>query len=234
MNTSQFEVTLVDSMGSDLAVVNAARVSFNKKSEYETIEVGYDEDCNPGEPHTVKRLNDKDKKLIKYLAQHGHWTPFSQVQYQVRIKAPIFVARQWFKHMVGITRNEVSRRYVDSTPEFYEPTTWRAKPTDGAKQGSSGAAESQYFPNKYLKDIHENAIMCYEKMLAQGVCPEQARMILPQSMMTEWVETGSLAAAARIYKQRTDNHAQVEIQELAKMFGDCLEDIAPISWEYLI
>ena len=204
MNTSQFEVTLIDSMGSDLAVVNAARVSFNKqRSEY----------------------TDGDKRLIQYLAQHGHWTPFSQVQYQVRIKAPIFVARQWFKHMIGITRNEVSRRYVDSTPEFYEPATWRAKPTDGAKQGSSGAAESQYFPSKYLRDIHENAIVCYEKMLAQGVCPEQARMILPQSMMTEWVETGSLAAAAR-----TDAHAQVEIQELAKMFGDCLKDIAPISW----
>ena len=230
MTTLQFEITLIDSMGSDLAVVNAARVSFNKRSEYETIEVGYDEDSPPCEPHTVKRLNTKDKKLIKYLAEHGHWTPFSQVQYQVRIKAPIFVARQWFKHIVGITRNEVSRRYVDTTPEFYEPKSWRAKPTDGAKQGSSGDAESQYFPNKYLKDIHENAITCYEKMLAQGICPEQARMILPQSMMTEWVETGSLAAAARIYKQRTDSHAQVEIQELANQFGECIEGIAPISW----
>lgn len=199
-------------MGSDLAVVNAARVSFNKeKAEYD----------------------DSDSKLIKYLANHNHWTPFSQVQYQVRIKAPIFIARQWFKHMVGITRNEVSRRYVHDAPEFYTPEKWRSKPTDGAKQGSSGAAKSQYFPDLYLKDVIELCSENYRKMIMQGVCPEQARMILPQCMMTEWIETGSLASAARIYKQRTDPHAQVEIQDLAEMFGESIKHIAPVSWEYL-
>lgn len=205
-------IELIDSMGSDLTVVNSARVSFAKyKEEFE----------------------DKDERLIKYLADHQHWTPFSQVQYQVRIKAPIFVARQWFKHMVGITRNEVSRRYVDDAPEFYKPNSWRQRPTDGAKQGSSGAAKSQYFPDLYLKDVVELCSDNYRKMIMQGICPEQARMILPQCMMTEWIETGSLAAAARIYKQRIDPHAQLEIQELAKMFGDSIQPIAPRSWECL-
>lgn len=205
-------IDLIDSMGSDLTVANSARVSFAK----------YKED-----------FEDKDERLIKYLAEHQHWTPFSQVQYQVRIKAPIFVARQWFKHMIGITRNEVSRRYVSDAPEFYKPEKWRQKPTDGAKQGSSGTAKSQFFPDLYLKDIVELAAENYRKMIMQGVCPEQARMILPQCMMTEWIETGSLAAAARIYKQRIDPHAQLEIQELAKMFGESIQPIAPKSWEYL-
>lgn len=205
-------IELLDSMGSDLTVVNSARVSFAKYKD---------------------TFSDNDERLIKYLAEHQHWTPFSQVQYQVRIKAPIFIARQWFKHMVGITRNEVSRRYVDSEPEFFSPTKWRSKPTDGAKQGSSGDAPSQYFPDLYLKDIVELASENYRKMIVQGICPEQARMILPQCMMTEWIETGSLASAARIYKQRIDPHAQVEIQELAEKFGGCIESIAPVSWRQL-
>lgn len=210
------KVILLDSMGNDLSVVNAARVSFHKVSE---------------------EFNDKDERLIKYLADHGHWTPFSQVQYQVRIKAPVFIARQWFKHQIGITRNEVSRRYVSDAPEFYTPEVWRGAPVDGAKQGSHGVVDINPGDPKWMVDdvqrLYAKAEWTYNQLLHKGVCPEQARMVLPQSMFTEWVESGSIAAAARICKQRRDAHAQHEIQVLADMFAQEVADIAPISWKAL-
>lgn len=206
------DATLIDSMGDDLSVVNAARVSFAKQA---------------------KEFTDRDEGLIRYLATHDHWTPFSQVQYQVRIKAPIFVARQWFKHMIGITRNETSRRYVSDEPEFWTPFVWR-KAADNKKQGSLDEPVERNQSISYMyQDVIRHCEDGYKSMLEAGVCPEQARAILPQSMMTEWVETGSLAAAARIYKQRIDPHAQVEIQELARYFGEAVENIAPTSWKYL-
>ena len=205
-------VQLIDSMGSDVSVVNAARVSFAKE---------------------VKHFSDKDEGLLKYLAKHDHWTPFSQVTYQVRIKAPIFVARQWFKHIVGISRNEVSRRYVSDTPEFWSPYEWRLA-AENKKQGSS----DEVYPNMDVSLAYQETIRhtedTYKMMLAKGICPEQARAILPQAMMTEWIETGSLAAAARIFKLRTEEHAQVEIQKLSYFFGDEVSKIAPTSWKYLI
>lgn len=206
------DVTLIDSMGNDLSVVNAARVSFAKQA---------------------KEFTERDEGLIRYLATHDHWTPFSQVQYQVRIKAPIFVARQWFKHMIGITRNETSRRYVSDAPEFWMPYIWR-KAADNKKQGSMDEAVEK---NSIVSNVYQDTVRhcedAYKLMIDSGVCPEQARAVLPQSMMTEWVETGSIAAAARIYKQRVDEHAQVEIQELAQYFGEAVQNIAPTSWKYL-
>jgi thymidylate synthase (FAD) len=191
------EVKYIDHMGSDLRVVNAARVSFNKEHlEFE----------------------DNDKGLINYLAKHNHWTPFSHVQITLREKVSIFVARQRFKHMVGFTYNEVSRRYVDDPPEFYIPNSWRLRSVN-AKQGSEGEhPRSSYWMARYLKKL-EDDFQLYDEMIQDGVAPEQARMVLPQSMYTEYYVTGSLPAWARAYKLRTDSHAQKEIQELASLWN---------------
>lgn len=209
------KVELIDSMGNDLSVVNAARVSFSKIAD---------------------EFTDRDEKLINYLAKHNHWTPFSQVQYQVRIGAPIFVARQWFKHQIGITRNEVSRRYVDYKPEFYETRLWRKRP-ENKKQGSS---DTSFFSESELdtvgfiySDAVRHASDAYYALIEKGVAPEQARAVLPQAMYTEWVETGSLAAGARIMSLRDQDDAQKEIRDLAIMLGSEIENIAPVSWSAL-
>lgn len=209
------KVELIDSMGNDLSVVNAARVSFSKIAD---------------------KFTDRDEKLINYLAKHNHWTPFSQVQYQVRIGAPIFVARQWFKHQIGITRNEVSRRYVDYKPEFYETRLWRKRP-ENKKQGSS---DTSFFSESELdtvgfiySDAVRHASDAYYALIEKGVAPEQARAVLPQAMYTEWVETGSLAAGARIMSLRDQDDAQKEIRDLAIMLGSEIKNIAPVSWSAL-
>lgn len=215
---------LIDQMGSDLTVVNAARVSFDKESDWL-------------EAPLEGLLSEKDEKLISYLAKHGHWTPFSHPQITVRETVPIFVARQRFKHMVGFTYNEVSRRYVDDAPEFYFPDEWRGKPVN-AKQGSSEVTvENIRICSEYIKtphEIYEEAVeaceYAYDLLLAGGVAPEQARMVLPQSMYTSYYVTGSLAAWARAYKQRIDTHAQKEIQDLAKQWGAIIEPMFPVSW----
>jgi len=221
-------VDLIDHMGSDLMVVNAARVSFNKESDWD------------GERHWSgridnKRLSEKDVKLISYLARHKHWTPFAHPQITLRIKAPIFVRTQLFKHKVGMVENEVSRRYVTDTPDFYIPT-WRSAPTDGAKQGSSDFITDSSIEinlNSQYNSILKEALITYENLLEQGVAPEQARAVLPQGTYTEWWWTGSLAAYARIYAQRIDAHAQWEVRQYAKAIGDCISPIFPISWEAL-
>ena len=215
----------ISHMGDDLTVVNAARVSFDKESEF------YDFPADKDKPSDEDILADRDKKLIKYLANHGHWTPFSHPQITMRYTVPIFVARQEFKHIVGFTRNEVSRRYVDDTPEFYVPDTWRAKPEGSIKQGSGGTLE--HF-NGWVPRSYREALKDYEYMLDSGIAPEQARMVLPQSMYTSYYITGSLAAFARMVKQRSDPHAQVEIQELAKMVDKIVRPLYPISWEALV
>ena len=206
------KVDLIDHMGTDLTVVNAARVSFDK---------------------TSSTLDDKDIKLIKYLAKHNHWSPFSHCFVQFRIKAPIFIARQLAKHQVGLSWNEVSRRYVDSPPEFYEPETWRGKP-ENVKQGSDGEAKSQYFPNLYLGDVTELALNNYDKMIVQGVAPEMARMVLPQNMYTEWYWSGSLYAFSRVCQLRLDKASQSEVQEIAiKLSAHCWS-LFPHSWDALL
>lgn len=221
-------VDLIDHMGNDLMVVNAARVSFNKESDW-------DGDRHWSGRIDNKRLSERDIKLISYLAKHKHWTPFAHPQITLRIKAPIFVRTQLFKHKVGMVENEVSRRYVTDTPDFYIPT-WRSAPTDGAKQGSSDFiidSSIEINLNSQYNSILKEALITYENLLEQGVAPEQARAVLPQGTYTEWWWTGSLAAYARIYAQRIDAHAQWEVRQYAKAIGDCISPIFPISWEAL-
>ena len=240
MKTANLKVEYIDHLGTDLTVVNAARVSFDKESEWEAVSIHADDehDILLGEPYVrnEKRLSEADVKLIAYLAKHNHWSPFAHTSIQLRVKAPIFVARQLVKHQVGGVWNEVSRRYVDSEPEFYFPEVWRGRPTDGAKQGSSGVVERMdgYAGNSsvqaYVHTAASSALGLYKEMLAAGVAPEQARMILPQNMMTEWYWTGSLMFFARVCAQRLDPHAQAETSEVARQIADIVRPLFPVSW----
>jgi thymidylate synthase (FAD) len=253
------EVTLINRMGNDLTVVNAARVSMAKESEYvyemrsETVKnerQPYDWDYGKNgywpETKTIERpvclgLSDKDKKLISYLAVHDHWTPFAHCQITMREKVPIFVARQRFKHTVGFAYNEVSRRYVDDGPKFFRPDEWR-KRADSVKQGSSEDAVNPILRQRMHGDmtVHDavarlnvHALDLYNELLEHDVCPEQARMVLPQSMYTEYYVTGSLAAWARAYKLRSDKHAQKEIRDLAAKWDAIIQPLYPESWKWL-
>ena len=218
-------VDLVDYMGSDLSVANAARVSFNKESSWEYADSHV----------SIRSLSDKDAKLIRYLAKHNHFTPFCHPQISVRIKCPIFVRAQLGKHQVGLVMNEVSRRYVTYEPEIYTPL-WRNSPTDGAKQGSSGPIEDLDHCIKLRQEYDGVAKECldlYNRLLVDGVAPEQARSILPQGTYTEFVWTGSLYAFARVYNLRIDAHAQWEIQEYAKAIDKLIALLFPVSWQTL-
>ena len=198
-------VQYISHMGDDLTVVNAARVSFNKESE---------------------EFGDRDEKLIRYLAKHKHWTPFAHPQITLRIKAPIFVRTQLFKHKVGFTENEISRRYVTFEPEIYNPM-WRSAPTNGAKQGSGDFISDEATNNRldFLYGVVTENIEVYKKLLESGVAPEQARAVLPQGTYTEWWWTGSLSSYARVYAQRIDAHAQWEVQQYAKGIGEIIEKL---------
>lgn len=228
---------LIDVMGDDIRVVNAARVSFDKTSDWV-----FDQANNGW------RITEGDIKLINYLAKHNHWTPFSHVQITMRETVPIFLARQRFKHMVGFTYNEVSRRYVSDEPSFFEPEVWRKAATN-KKQGSSdevvtqirlydgvvGYSEKEYDIDEVVHHHHRYSEWLYKSMVDGGVAPEQARMILPQSMYTSYYVTGSLSAWARAYKLRIDSDAQKEIQDLAHQWGDIISSIPELkySWEAL-
>lgn len=218
LNDTISSVTLIDSMGDDLRVVNAARVSMAKESKLVRGE-----------------LSDRDVKLLKYLARNNHWTPFSHVMITLRIKMPIFVARQWYKHQVGFTRNEVSRRYVDDTPEFYLPKEWRERAAN-VKQGSSDYVfqNSDVLSDTVRDTVYASGLSLYEKLIKVGVAPEQARMVLPQSMYTEFYETASLASYARLCGLRMDAHAQNETRQYAFAVSEIVRDIAPVSWAVLI
>jgi thymidylate synthase (FAD) len=220
---------LIDYMGTDLTVVNAARVSFDKESEWE-IET---DPHHGGKIPPYNRLSDKDKKLINYLAKHDHYTPFTHCAITLRETVPIFVARQRFKHTVGFSYNEVSRRYVDDEPEFFIPAKWRKRAED-KKQGSSDEEiEEKQMAKLEYKVAIKLALNTYEHLLEIGVAPEQARMVLPQSMYTSYYVTGSLAAWARAYKLRSDKNSQAEISELAEMWSDTIKPLFPHSWEAL-
>ena len=201
-------------MGTDQTVVDAARVSFAKKAE------NYTEDQN--------------EKLIGYLARHNHWTPFGHAQATFHIEAPVFVARQLVKHQVGLVWNEVSRRYVDDTPRFFSPPSWRPRAPD-KKQGSD--KDDQIMNMRQAWKIYESAIhnisKTYGILLEMGVAPEQARMVLPQSMMTEWYWTGSLAAWSRVCRLRISDDAQVETERIATDISREMKHLFPISWEAL-
>jgi thymidylate synthase (FAD) len=258
------KATYEDHMGTDLSVVNAAKVSFGKRSEWETSACSF-------HPFSETRLSKKDQGLIQFLArgctsgdwdnlltdvsngtetaywQKGgteelesvlnyirkmpsHWSPFAHTAISLHLKMPIFVARQIMKHTTGLEYNEVSRRYVDSDPEFYLPDVWRKK-ADNVKQGSSDEAVDLYWGPEHL---YERPLAVYKRMLETGVAPEQARMVLPQSMYTEVIATGNLYAIANMYIQRTDSHAQKETQDLAKQIGEIVKPLYPVSWAALV
>ena len=232
------KVDLVDCMGSDLTVCNAARVSFAKETDW-----GIDESAKKRLEKTqshfaqedIQQLQERDQKLIRYLAKHNHWTPFAHPQIMLRIKAPISIRTQFFKHKQGFVENEISRRYVSFEPDFYSPT-WRGKPTDGAKQGSEDFITEETRTNLYdaiYRESYETALHVYNTLIEKGIAPEQARFVLPQGMYTEWYWTGSLAAYARFYKQRKDDHAQWEIREYASAVGKIIEPYFPVSWKHL-
>lgn len=240
---TDIKVELVDSMGDDLRVANVARVSFAKWKE---------------------EFDDKDARLIDYLANHEHLSPFRHAAVQLRCKAPVFLARQLGKHQVGLSWNEVSRRYVDADIEFYVPDSWRSRPSDGIKQGSGKllgdveVRETDSFDNtgevpkpcgfyykhmdtnecqahfhSVLKWHHAAALSIYDDMVASGVAPEMARMVLPQSMMVDWVWTGNLLSFFHVYRLRAGEGAQLEAKVFAEQLKAVLQPLFPHCWEAL-
>lgn len=194
-------VELIDYMGDDLRVVNSAKISRRKES---------------------KILSNRDEILIQNLANWGHWTPFSHVSIQLKIKMPIFIARQYFKSQVGFTRNEESRRSITDTPDFYLPNKLNCE-----------LIEEKHFLYNDIAMSYEKNINLYNKLLSNGVIPEQARIVLPQSMYTTFIETGNLWSYSRMYNLRIKEDAQWEVRNYAKIIGDIISEIAPISWEAL-
>ena len=211
------EVTYVNHMGSDLSVVNAARVSFGKKSDWMMR-------VHNGE---AKVLQHKDSKLIRFLAKHKHKSPFNHAFATFHVKAPIFVARQLVKHEY-MPWNEISRRYVDDPPEFFKTDYWRGR-AENVKQGSSGEVKS----NANVAYQYAKIEGLYKQLLDEGVCPEQARMILPQSMMTEWYWSGSLFAFAKMCGLRLKEDTQAETRIVAEKIEDVMAKLYPVSWEAL-
>ena len=237
-------------MGSDLSVVNAARVSFDKISDWDYT---VDPDGFNSQGVKTMTLKEADKRIIKFLARENHWTPFGHVSLSLHIKAPLFVARQLGKHQVGLVWNEISRRYVDSPPEFFYPDNWRKRNVD-KKQGSyeDEFVDEVNYIHPYMGDLRgkevkitesvtkranflvSQAVSVYTEMLDAGVCPEQARMILPQNMYTEWYWTGSLIAFARVCKLRLKKDTQKETRDIAIQIDEIAKKIYPVSWKSLV
>jgi len=211
----QIKTTYIGHMGSDLSVANAARVSFGKTSEMDT-----------SDPFGPPKLKEKDAKLIRYLADHSHISPFGHCFISAHVKSPVFVARQLVKHKF-LRWNEISRRYVDGEPEFYVPDEWRGRSAD-KKQGSEGVVRYEGPLGIY------NQIDVYSELLRMGVCPEQARMVLPQSMMTEWYWSGSLDAFADMCRLRLKSDTQQETREVAMQVYDIIQPLFPVSWDALM
>ena len=211
------EVKYIDHMGSDLSVVNAARVSFGKKSEW-MPRIHYGEQLV---------LKPKDAKLIRYLAKHQHKSPFNHTFVTFHVKAPVFVARQLVKHEY-MPWNEISRRYVDDEPAFYVPDVWRGRSAD-KKQGSSGEVRS----NANVPYFNNNALQMYKQLIDEGVAPEQARMVLPQSMMTEWYWSGTLFSFSKMCGLRLKEDTQAETRIVAEQIDVVMQKIYPVSWEAL-
>jgi len=224
------EATYIDHMGNDLTVANAARVSFGKKSKWEG---GSHPDFDP-----VKRLSERDTKLIRYLAKHLHISPFGHAFASFHVKAPIFVARQLVKHKF-LRWNEISRRYVDDEPEFYVPEVWRGRSAD-KKQGSEGVVELYEWSLEVADNAYEaggysgSALGVYKSLLQQGVAPEQARMVLPQSTMTEWYWSGSLDAFADMCRLRCASDTQYETMLVADNINEEMRKLFPVSWDALM
>jgi thymidylate synthase (FAD) len=213
--TNQITATYIDSMGSDLSVVNAARVSFGKKSDWEFSALR-------------EGLLERDAKLINYLAKHKHISPFGHAFASFHVKAPIFVARQLVKHKF-LRWNEISRRYVEDEPEFYVPEVWRGK-AENIKQGSAGVVSTQSDPNF----VNYTALRTYNEMLSEGVAPEMARMVLPTSQLTEWIWSGSLDAFADMCRLRCATDTQYETRLVADDISKKMSELFPVSWSALL
>lgn len=213
------KVELIDSAGGDLSIVNSARVSFDKESNYD--------------PEEENGLCLRDRKLIKYLADHQHMTPFRHNFIQLRCSVPLFLARQLMKHQAGLTWNEVSRRYVDETPEFHIPNEWRSRPKDGIKQGSGEPVGCQSYISAIYGKYIEGCKGYYNELLTQGVAPEMARMVLPQSMMVDFIWSGNLLAFSHVYNLRSGEGAQVEAKEFAELLSKEIASEFPVGWEAL-
>lgn len=207
-------VELLDHMGDDLAVVQAARVSFAKDAtDFDQV---------------------RDTKLISYLAKHDHWTPFAHTALKFRVSAPVPIRTQCFKHKIGMVENEESRRYISSTPEIFIPEYFRAKPEGSIKQGSGEKhRQSDFFLQAYKRAVEE-AVDFYNWMINDGICPEQARLVLPQGAIVNWIWTGNLVSFANFYIKRTDPNAQREVQVVAEAVGKEVEKIFPVSWNALV
>lgn len=223
MKTADISVEYIQHTGSDLSVVNAARVSFDKESAWEK---------NGKFGGTDQDLSERDAKLIRYLASHKHTSPFNHSYITLRIKAPVFVARQMVKHKF-MPWNEVSRRYVDDEPEFYFPDVWRAK-AENVKQGSSDDGvdlDEEFNPHDdiFPEWATESALKSYQGLLSAGVCAEQARMILPQNMMTSWWWSGTLGAYCDMLRLRLDPHTQKESRIVAEKVKEIIEPLFPVS-----
>ena len=232
MSDNQIQATYIDHMGSDLSVVNAARVSFGKKSDWELSgnpdDGVWDEEGNWSLDLELK-LSDRDTKLINYLAKHKHMSPFGHAFASFHVKAPIFVARQLVKHKF-LRWNEVSRRYVDDEPEFYVPDVWRGRSAD-KKQGSEGVVD---ILRGDARLIDKFGLKKYQQLLEFGVAPEQARMVLPQSTMTEWYWSGSLDAFAAMCQLRCKPDTQYESRLVADQISEEMGKLFPVSWSALM
>ena len=242
---TQIKAELLDYMGDDLAVVDAARVSFNKDSEWEYPSQVYtpkeynqqqalDDGFVWNECGGLQRLKASDSKLIKYLAKYDHWTPFAHTALKFRCSAPVPIRTQAFKHKIGMVENEESRRYISSEPEIYIPEFFRAKPEGSIKQGSGG----KHYQSDMWKEEYESAVQgcvnLYLNMLQDGICPEQARFVLPQGAIVNWIWTGNLVSFANFYNKRTDTNAQYEVRLLAESVGKQIAEIFPVSWKALV
>ena len=243
---TQLNVQYIDHMGNDLSVVRAATSSFAKDPE-EWDEVKHPRLIN----YLARGMTQADYDLLIEKVAYGqfneneaeqllndyrhtpvHWSPAAHTAITLRLKAPIAIHAQFMKHTVGFAHNTVSRRYVSDTPELFLPT-FRMAPQGNVKQGSGGEHSENELLQEVYQSVAQECLESYESMIKNGVAPEQARFILPQGVMTEWVSTGSLYAWARLYRLRTDSHAQKEIQDLAHMVGDVIKPLYPVSWTAL-
>lgn len=242
------EVSLIQHMGSDKSVVNAARVSFNKTADQ------YTDEQNRSLIYFLARgMSSKEFTQVLRKMEHGldsideafalwqktmhqsvHWTAFAQTGITLHCKAPISIVRQLYKHKIGLVENEVSRRYVSDTPEYFVPKAFRARPDGSIKQGSAGIHKySHRFLELYIAQC-DAAVELYDRMIAEGISPEQARFVLPQSMYTEWQWTGNLYSLASMFNTRfMDSHAQEEVRDFARLVGKVVEPLFPISWDAL-
>ena len=228
MKIADIKVDYVNHCGDDLSTCSAARVSFDKMSEWDVVTmVGQDENGHYEEDVNV--LKASDVKLINYLAKHKHKSPFNHSFISVRVKAPIFVARQLVKHKF-MPWNEISRRYVDSSPEFFMPAALRAK-AENVKQGSVDEAT---ISNDLLMQHTEKSLEVYESLKAMGACPEQTRLALPHNLMTEWFWSGTLGAFADMLVLRLSSYTQAETRIVAEQIRDIVQPLFPVSLKALL